>query len=249
MPTSAARHYVVPAGPAPELDAPTPAGMTGELRTAVQVARLAAARRRLRRAPRGDGSPVVLVPGWKAPEASMAPLRTYLRSRGYDARHWGFGINRGQPERDAERMAQRLADVTAETGRPVALVGWSLGGVIAREAAREVPGFVEQVITYGTPTIGGPTYTIGARSFGRRESARITALLEQSDRDRPIQVPVTAIFTRRDRVVTWGACIDRASPQVHHLEVGSTHLGMGIDPDVWVAIAERLHAKRERSSG
>lgn len=221
---------------------PQPGGSVGELRAALQLGRLAAATPRLRRLPRGAGEPVVLVPGWRSPHASMEPLRRFLRSKGYDARHWGFGTNEGLPERDAPRLAGRLETLTAEVGQPVALIGWSLGGIIAREVARDAPHLVQQILTYGTPVVGGPTFTLGASSFGSRESARIAEVVADADRARPIQVPITALFTRRDRVVSWSACIDRASRDVTHVEVGSTHLGMGVDPDVWVVIATRLGA-------
>jgi pimeloyl-ACP methyl ester carboxylesterase len=246
---SLAREYLLPTGPAPTLTAPTRSGMTGEFGTAIQLVRLAAATPRLRGAPRGDGTPVVLIPGWKAPEASMAPLRAYLRTRGYDARHWGLGVNQGDPEGDAVRVAANVADLAEQTGHPVALVGWSLGGVIARETARETPEHVTQVITYGTPAVGGPSYTIGAHSYGREETQRIARLIDDLDRDQPIRVPITALFTRNDRIVTWGACLDRTSEQVQHVEVRSTHLGMGLDPDVWVTIARRLGGQRFSGSG
>jgi dienelactone hydrolase len=130
----------------------------------------------------------------------------------------------------------------AEAARPVDLVGWSLGGTIARETARLVPQAVGQVVTYGTPVVGGPTHTLGASAYGRAECERISALIRQLDAESPIAVPMTAIFTRRDSVVSWGACIDHSSPVVHHVEVGSTHFSMGIDPDVWRVVAERLAA-------
>jgi pimeloyl-ACP methyl ester carboxylesterase len=244
---SLAREYLLPTGPAPTLTAPTRGGMTGELGTAIQLVRLAAAAPRLHGAPRGDGTPVVLIPGWKAPEASMAPLRTYLRTRGYDARHWGLGVNRGDPEGDAARVAANVAELAEKTGHPVALVGWSLGGVIARETARKSPEHVAQVITYGTPATGGPAYTIGAHSYGRDQSERIARAIDERDRDRPIRVPITALFTRNDRIVSWGACLDRISDQVEHVEVRSTHLGMGLDPDVWVTIARRLSGQGRSS--
>ena len=205
----------------------------------LQVARLVAATPALGRAPRGDGSPVVLVPGWKAAPASMVPLRGYLRHLGHDVRDWELGVNEGRPERDAPRLAAQ-AERIAGDGRRVTLIGWSLGGTVAREAARQAPAAIAQVITYGTPVVGGPTHTIGARSYGTEESARIAAIIEELDATSPIPVPITAIFTRRDGIVSWRACIDRTSPQVRHVEVSSTHISMGLDPDVWRVISDRL---------
>ena len=191
-----------------------------ELGTVLLPAALALHAPSLARVPRGDGGEVILVPGWRAPEAAMAPLGLYLRRRGHDAHGWGLGTNQGNPERDSAIVAQQVASRHARTGRPVALVGWSLGGLIAREVARLVPDAVSQVVTYGTPVVGGPTYTLGAGAYGEAECQRIRILLEELDRTDPISVPITAIFTRRDRVVDWPACIDRVSPRVRHVEVG-----------------------------
>lgn len=201
--------------------------------------RLPAAARRLADVPRGDGHVVIDLPGWKAPEATGAPLRRYLRALGYDARAWGLGVNTGDPERDAEILSRTVIRLAAQHG-PVSLVGWSLGGVVAREVAREHPDAVRRLITYGTPVIGGPTFTLGADAYGAAECDRITRLTETLDRTRPITVPVTTIYTRRDGVVAWEACLDRASRDVEHVEVHSTHLGLGVDPDVWSVVASRL---------
>lgn len=201
--------------------------------------RLPAAAPRLARLPRGDGHVVIDIPGWKAPEITGAPLRGLLGALGYDARSWGLGVNTGSPERDARLLAKAVTRAAAEHG-PVSLVGWSLGGVIAREVARAHPDAVRRVITYGSPIIGGPTHTVGARSFGSEASERITAKAERLDREHPIAVPLTVIFTRRDGIVAWEACIDHYSPDVEHVEVFSTHLGMGVDPDVWELVARRL---------
>jgi pimeloyl-ACP methyl ester carboxylesterase len=210
--------------------------------------RLPAAALRLSRVPRGDGHLVVDIPGWKAPEATGAPLRGYLRHLGYDARPWGLGTNDGDPERDAALLADTVQRLAQDSG-PVSLVGWSLGGTIAREVARTHPHAVRRVVTYGTPVIGGPTYTAGARSYGAAECGRITALIEELDRTQPIAVPVTAIYTRRDGVVAWQACIDRHSARVEHVEVFSTHLGLGLDPDVWELVAGTLSQPVATSSG
>ena len=223
-----------PQGPPPRRS------LLGELRTVREPARLLAAAPRLRAAPRGDGRLVIDVPGWLAPEASMAPLRAYLRWLGHDARGWGLGANEGTPERDADRLAGVLDGLVAATGRPAALVGWSLGGVIAREVARARPDLVHAVATFGTPVIGGPTHTRGAAAYGPQACARIATLQEELDRTRPLEVRVTAVFTRRDAVVDWRACLDHASEDVHHVEVGSTHLGLGLDPSVWLAVARAV---------
>ncbi len=212
----------------------------GEVRAGLQVPRLVAATARLARAPRGDGGVVIDVPGWLAAEVTNAPLRRFLARLGHDARGWGLGVNRGRPERDARLLAKKVLAAAAESGRPVALVGWSLGGLVAREVARQHPDAVRRVVTYGTPVVGGPTHTVGARHYGPDESQRITRLAQRLDAEHPIEVPVTAIVSRRDGIVSWRACIDRTSRDVEHVEVRSTHLGMGLDPDVWSVVADRL---------
>ena len=211
----------------------------GELGAALDAARLVAALPRLAAAPRGDGHLVVDIPGWKAPEVTGAPLRAYLRRLGYDARGWGFGTNTGSTRGDIDRLATRVLELVGETGSPASLVGWSLGGVIAREVARRHPDAVRRVITYGTP-VGGPRYTSVARAYGRGADTDGHREARRLDETNPIRVPVTVLFSRRDGVVAWQACIDHATPGAEHVEIASTHLGMGFDPDVWRIVADRL---------
>lgn len=218
-------------------------GFTGEWRTALLPARLLLRAPWLAQAPRGDGRPTVLLPGWRAPEATMTPLGLYLRGIGHDTRGWGLGVNQGNPERDVALMTEVVTALHAGTGRAVALVGWSLGGLVARETARAVPEAVSHVVTFGTPVVGGPSFTIGAGAYGEAQSRRIRERAEALDRADPIRVPVTAIFTRRDNVVDWPACLDRTTPGARHVEVRSTHLGMGLDPDVWQTVADALGAR------
>ena len=196
---------------APDPQGPPAGNLLHEALWMVQPARLALRAPWLLRAPRGDGSVVVDVPGWKAGEPSMAPIRGFLRALGHDARAWGLGVNRGDPERDRDRLVPLLEPLVAERG-PVALVGWSLGGVVAREVARARPDLVRTVATFGTPVIGGPAHTVGARSMDPAYTARIVRLQRELDQDRPIRVPVTTIYSRRDRIVDWRASIDRATP-------------------------------------
>ncbi len=213
----------------------------GELTAGGQAYRLAVARRRLRAAPRApfSGSPVVDVPGFAAPESLMTPLRRYLASLGYDARGWGFGRNRGDVGGDVRRLARSVLE-RANADGPVALVGWSLGGVVAREVARRHPDAVRRVITFGTPVVGGAAHTAGARFVRSGDADRLATYAEHRDRTDPLRVPITAVLSRRDGVVSWRSCLDRHSLHADHVEVRSTHLGMVVDPDVWLTVARRL---------
>ncbi|MEL6983903.1 MAG: alpha/beta fold hydrolase [Actinomycetota bacterium] len=214
--------------------------LIGELATALQPARLAIQTPRLLAAPRGSGRTAMLLPGWKAPESSMWPIGSFLDRLGHRTTGWGLGTNQGTVEAFRDQLVERVPTLVERSGRPINLVGWSLGGVVAREVARVLPEQIHRVVTFGTPAVGGPTYTIGAASFGEEESTRIRELQEEMDVAEPIRVPITAIFTRRDAAVDWRACIDRASTDVTMVEVTSTHIGLGLDPDVWLTAARAL---------
>ena len=216
-------------------------GLLREARMAVDVATGLRHTPVLLQSPRGNGEPVLLLPGFTAGDASMWPLRRCLGALGWDARGWGLGRNRG----DAPRLLPRVIDVTErlvrETGTRVRMVGWSMGGFLARETARDRPELVERVVTLGTPVIGGPKYTTAAPLF-RRLGFDLDAIERecQERAGRPIDVPVTAIYSRRDGVVAWRACLDHTSRDVEHVEVESTHGGLGFDSRVWAIVADRL---------
>ena len=204
----------------------------------VQPLRLVTSLRRLTRQKPGNGERVMLIPGWKSPQSVMFPLKVYLSKLGYSPKYWGIGFNNGQVERYRDILIEEL--LNENNSEKITLIGWSLGGVVAREVARSLPKKVAGVITYGTPVIGGPKYTIGAKSWGKEEAKRIIALTEELDHSSPITVPISTIFTKKDSIVNWSACIDHKSPNVTHYEVKSTHLSLGIDPEVWNIISNHL---------
>ncbi len=134
--------------------------------------------------------------------------------------------------------AEQVRKRSRELGSPVILVGWSLGGYVAREVARDLPEEVAQVVTMGSPVVGGPKYTRAAKLFAKKGFDLDWIESESGKRDsRPITQPITAIFSKSDGVVDWTAALDRVSPNVEHLEVNVPHLGMGFNKTVWRLVA------------
>ena len=219
-----------------------PVRILNESRALFELPRLALHSPELARRPRGGGRPVVVYPGYGTGDASTTPLRAYLRGLGYDVHGWNLGRNRGDMRTVITPVLDQIRALARAHAQPVALVGWSLGGVIAREVAREHPELVACVITFGTPVVGGPKYTAVAGIY-REQGVDLDQLereLAALDVDRPIQVPVTAIYSAEDRIVAWQACLDATSTDVEHVELRGTHTGLGINPDVYRVVADRL---------
>ena len=130
-----------------------------------------------------------------------------------------------------------------EHGEPVVLVGWSLGGYLAREYAREHAVHVRKVVTLGSPVIGGPRYTATARHYTAQ--GHDLDEIERAVKQRyatPLSVPVAALYSKRDGIVAWPACIDRWSADVRHHEVDATHLGLVVAPPVLALVAQEVEA-------
>ncbi len=223
--------------------------LLGEVRGAFEPARLLLRAPMLARLPRGRGELVLTLPGYGANEASMFVLQGFLQLLGYRTAGWGIGRNLGDVGRILPRVLGRMDELAATSGEPLHLVGWSLGGYIAREAARERPDLVRSVVTLGSPVVGGPKYTTVAERY-RRQGIDLDEIERIVDAryDRPLAVPVTAIFSRGDGVVAWEACIDRRSPGIEHVEVKTTHVGLGFCPEVYSVVAERL-ARHSQPAG
>jgi hypothetical protein len=193
--------------------------------------------------PRGDGRPLMLAPGNGASDASMYPLFRYLAWLGYDAHHWGLGRNRGKVVQYVRALTERVRDLQSKAGgAQVTLIGWSLGGVIVREVARDHPDLVREVITLGTPVVGGPKYTRVGALFAKRESIDLDRLeREIHERNlRPIACPLTCIYSKTDGVVAWRATLDDYNPHARNVRVRGSHLGLAYNPLVWRVIARTL---------
>lgn len=222
---------------------PTPpsfAQRMGELRTVREPVRLALRTPRfLLDSPKGPRRTVILLPGLGAGDASSLPLRGYLHRLGHRPVGWGLGRNGRDPAVTTARFLDRLESVALDAGEPVVLVGWSLGGIVARAATLARPDLVRRIITYGTP-LHGPRYTAAAGLYADHELDQIETAIADARDAPPIAVPITALYSKRDGIVDWRTCIDTDSPNAENVEVSSTHLGLGLDPDVWTIIGERL---------
>ncbi len=214
-----------------------------ELRAPLDWASLFYRAPQLALAPKGDGRPVMLIPGYGTDERSMRPLGHYLEFLGYDVYDWAQGRNRGDVEKDIQRVGKRTQELhDARGNEPVTLIGWSLGGVSAREAARLFEPYVREVITLGTPIIGGPKYTSVGRRFAEMANLDLDAFeMEVHERNSiGIKQPVTSIYSKSDGVVSWRASIDSYNQQARNIEVNSSHFGLGANGKVWRLIADVL---------
>ena len=225
------------------LEAPPSSGLIREARFLLELPRLMLGFPDLARQQRGHGQPVLVLPGYGAGDVSTALLQGYLRLLGYRVRGWGRGRNRGEVPHLMPHVLKRIASMARKTKQGVRLIGWSFGGYLAREIARDRPDLVHQVITLGTPVVGGPKYTILARRFSRRGVDMEAIEAEIALRNRVLlRTPVTAIYSRADAIVAWAACIDHEGVDVEHIEVHTTHFGYCFSPEVYKIIAQRLAA-------
>jgi len=193
-------------------------------------------------APRGDGHPVLVLPGLVASDTSTRPLRGFLKNRGYAVCGWRQGRNLGLRPGVQQAMIDLVHELNDTHGRKISLVGWSLGGLYARQLAKMMPDRVRAVITLGSPFAGSPKTTNAWRVYemasGRSagaEDRRFGGSLSETP-----PVPTTAIFSRTDGICAWQGCMEKTSVTSENIEVESSHCGMGHHPAVVYAGADRL---------
>jgi pimeloyl-ACP methyl ester carboxylesterase len=193
-------------------------------------------------APRGDGHPVLTLPGFLASDLSMAPMRRYLKELGYDAYAWNNGRNIGGILRMRSALRDRLAAVHAATGRKVSIIGWSLGGVYARDLALQAPDMVRSVVTLGSPFANDIRATNATRLYEALSGEAVEDNAElRTALAGDLPVPATSIYSRTDGVVNWRTCILRPSDTAENIEVYlASHIGLGVNAAALWAVADRL---------
>jgi hypothetical protein len=192
----------------------------------------------------GDGHPVVVYPGLGAGSMTTAQLRQHLARCNFDVHDWALGVNTG-PEGAFDawlpNLVERVRTLREQHGRTVSLVGWSLGGIYAREVAKCCPESVRQVVTLGTP-FGALASANHAGTIFRLlggDTSQLTPDLQARLRERP-PVPTTSIYSESDGVVCWRGCLERKGRMVENVAVQASHLGMPTHPDVLRIVADRL---------
>ena len=211
-----------------------------ELRAGWELAAGLAALPWLRMAPRGDGHPVLILPGLVASDGSTRLLREFLTRRGYDVHGWGLGRNCGPRAGVEAAMLDKLDRLHVGSGRKISLIGQSLVGACARLLAAKRPALVRSVITLGSPVTGHPRASHAWRvyEFTSGKSAVAPKRLQQVTREP--RVPTSSIYSRSDGIVAWRSSLEPLRAHTESIEVVSSHLGMAVHPLVLYLVAERL---------
>jgi pimeloyl-ACP methyl ester carboxylesterase len=214
--------------------------MALELRAPLEFAASMAAWPVLANAPRGDGHSVIVYPGFMAGDSSTVPMRRLLRWLGHDAQGWTQGRNTGAQPEVLERAVAKLLQLYERDQQRISLVGWSLGGLYAREVAKRAPHAVRCVVTLGSP-FAGPQRASNAYGLYQALNARKPSVPTSREALRtPPPVPTTSIYSRSDGVVAWQCSVQAPGTLAENIEVEASHLGLGVNPLSLYALADRL---------
>jgi hypothetical protein len=219
--------------------------MTEPARMMMEACSVLATYPKLLSAPKGNGRPVMVLPGFGTSDRSTIIFRQYLSLLGYQVFPWELGVNLDQKSagEHGERVMDRIKVIRAKTGQKVSLVGWSLGGIIAREAGRRDAEDVRSVITLGSPFTGNPHANAISKLYEKltgNETASDVIRLRFAVGHRPLHIPSTSIYSKSDGIAAWRNCISETDSITENVEVHSSHFGLIANPGVYWAVADRL---------
>lgn len=193
-------------------------------------------------APRGDGSPVLVLPGFGCASGSTALLRNIITHMGYTAYDWEQGRNLGPSLAMEAQLLSVIERVSAKHAQPVSLVGWSLGGLYARAIANSHAHLVRRVITLGSPHLARPEHSV-IKDLFEQWSPTKSAELTDADFARIRSTPsmsVTSIYTRTDGIVSWEDCVNESVPHARNVEVSGSHTGLTHNYEAIIAVLRSL---------
>lgn len=223
-----------------------PALVLGELRVPAELGVFKVVSPLFGALPPGPTRHVLVVPGFCADDSSTRHLRRLLGRLGHQAHGWELGRNYGPTAERIERLQHRLRSLSDEAGEPIAVIGWSLGGIYARVLALWEPDSVDQVITLGSPfnieqgerTTVSPLYNLLERRNGFIKRAGDISL-------DPLGCPATSIYSRSDGVVSWATCLQTPGPRAENIEVRGSHTGLGVNIAAAYVIVDRLRRRAD----
>lgn len=232
------------ANPDTKLKSPSLKKLTGESRAWVEWAKARLSNTDTQGCPTGDGQPIMIIPGFGAGDSSTALFCKKLNALKFNAMGWGQGRNLGMSGELKTSLSEKMAQINDETGQSVHLVGWSLGGIFAREVARHHPRQVAQVFTLGSP------FNITPNANNMLPLFRITNMGRPVNLDwegftrrvTPPPQPCTAIYSKSDGIVAWQSAMEDEHPNTENIEVTGSHFGMIYNPDVLRIIATKVAA-------
>jgi pimeloyl-ACP methyl ester carboxylesterase len=196
--------------------------------------------------PKGDGHSVMVMPGFMASNSSTGPMRSVLSELGYDAHGWDSGRNVRVNEALINKLEAQLTRLHSDSGRKVSLIGWSLGGVLSRELAKIHPDKVRLVMSLGSPISDDRNHTNAARLFKFFNGDEPEKMRDGQFRGLDVAppVPTTSVLTKTDGVVHWrGSVQAEGEHPTENIQVYASHIGLGVNPSVMIAIADRLAQK------
>jgi pimeloyl-ACP methyl ester carboxylesterase len=230
----------MPMSDADSMQPPSKLLLLSEVRAVYELGAFVGSYPLLRMLPSGDGHPVMVLPGFVASDSSTHPLRGFLRDQGYAAHGWTLGRNLGLRDGLNDQKLARLHELRRLYGRKVSLIGWSLGGVFARELAKRAPDDVRQVITLGSPFKGNVRANHASRLYDKLAGHSVEHASASINLSEPPPVPTTAIYSRTDGIVHWQCCVEEEGPRSESVEISSSHCGLGHHPAALYVIADRL---------
>lgn len=228
----------------PDSAMPSLAGLWREVAALANLKRRFPAGNAIRPHSQGVGAPVMVIPGFLASDASTAPLRSGLAASGYDVHGWGQGSNLGANEARLERLARDVADLAQRRDAPVMLVGWSLGGLFAREIAKRTPEHVARVVTLGSPFSGNPRGNRVWRLYEWVNGHPVDALPIACDLSAKPPVPTIALWSRDDGIVATACARGLPHETDSAVEISCSHIGFTFEPAAIAAVIEALRGEQ-----
>lgn len=226
------------------IPAPSKLWLVAEPRAIVESLSILLKKEVLNKVPKGNGAPVMVLPGLGTSDLSTLPLRNFLKKLGYIPYGWGMGLNKGYKPSYEETLLRKLRHLYLKHDRKIKLIGWSMGGIYARELAKMDPHVTSQVITMGSPFSGGKTQNTNVNTLYRLlngQKIKSTHDSRANELHLAPPVPSTAIYSKTDGIVCWQYCIEYGEmDSLESIEVKGSHVGLGVNSMVWQIIADRL---------